>query len=169
MSITRKLSGISAIAALVLAVPTTMAHAGEPVTVYTDHSRVMTVARPAGTIIVGNPSIADVTVQGNNVLLHARSFGETNVIVLDEEGKQLADYEVTVQLGGDNNVALYKAGYRYSFVCAPDCESTLHVGDEPGYFMKWIMPEQQAKIGIALGQKVGENVANQGQPSPAPQ
>ena len=135
----------------------------EPITVFTDHSRVISVSRPPGTIIIGNPSIADVTIQGNQVLLHARSFGETNIIILDENGDHLADYEVTVQAGGGNDVAIFKGGPRYSYVCAPDCEVTLRVGDDTNYFMKAVVPQQQAKIGIAMGQKAGENVS---QPSP---
>ena len=102
-------------------------------------------------------------------MLHARSFGETNIIVLDEQGNQLADYEVTVQLGGNNNVAVFKAGYRYSYVCAPDCESTLHVGDDKEYFLKWIVHEQQAKIKIAMGQKSGENASQEVQDTSSPQ
>jgi len=159
----------SCIVVLGLAAAPHSAFAGEPITVYTDHSRVLSVSRPPATIIVGNPSIADVTIQGNQVLLHARSFGETNIIVLDEQGSQLADYEVTVQLGGKNNVAVFKAGYRYSYICAPDCESTLHVGDDKEYFLKWIVPEQQAKIKIAMGQKSGENASQDVQDTSSPQ
>jgi Flp pilus assembly secretin CpaC len=159
----------SCLLALGLTALSPVAMAGEPITVYTDHSRVLSVSRPPATIIIGNPSIADVTIQGNQVLLHARSFGETNIIILDEQGSQLADYEVTVQLGGNNNVAVFKAGYRYSYVCAPDCESTLHVGDEKEYFLKWIVPEQQAKIKIAMGQKSGENVSQDVPDTSSPQ
>ena len=140
-----------------LAVGSAVVKAGEPIIVFTDHSRVLSVSRPPATVIVGNPSIADVTVQGNNVLLHARSYGDTNVIILDDEGNQLADYEVTVQHGGRNNVAIFKAGYRYSYVCAPLCEATLNVGDEKDYLLKWIGPQQQFKNKVSLGQKQGEN------------
>lgn len=134
------------------------AASAEPITVYTDQSRIITLPRPAGTIIVGNPSIADVTIQGQQVLLHARSFGETNVIILDEAGQHIADYEVTVQLGGSNDVAVFKGGSRFTYVCAPDCEATLRVGDDPNYFLKAVVPQQQAKIGIAMGQKSGETI-----------
>ena len=160
---TRSLMSAVALLALGLTALPAVAVAGEPITVFTDHSRVLSLPRPPATIIIGNPSIADVTIQGSQVLLHARSFGQTNVIVLDEQGNQLADYAVTVQAGGSDTVAIFKGGPRQSFVCAPDCEATLHVGDDPGYFMKWIVPQQQAKIGIAMGQKAGESVA-QGNP-----
>src|SRR4051794_1039251 len=70
------------------------------------------------TVVVGNPNIADVTVQGNQIFVHGRNFGTTNMIVLDREGKQLSAFDVTVMLRGTNNVAIYKAGRRFSFVCA---------------------------------------------------
>ena len=170
MSISSKLPGISAIAALLLVAPaTTMAYAGEPLTVYTDHSRVLTVARAPGTIVVGNPSIADVTIQGTQVFLHARSYGTTNVLIMDENGSQLADYEVSVQTGGDNNVFVFRSSFsQETLLCAPDCESTLHVGDDDSIF-KTIASQQQKKIGIAMGQKEGEKVSPQDQGAPAPQ
>jgi hypothetical protein len=169
MSITRNLSGAFASAGFLFFAGASVAHAGEPITVYTDHSRILTVARAPATIVVGNPSIADVTIQGNQVFLHARSFGTTNVIIMDAADKMLADYEVTVQTGGDDNVYVFKSGSLNTYVCAPECEATLHVGDDKDYFMKWIAPEQQRKIGIALGQKEGENVSPQNQDAGAPQ
>jgi hypothetical protein len=136
------------------------AEAGEALTVYTDHSRVLNVDRAPGTVIVGNPSIADVTIQGNQVFLHARSYGTTNVIIMDENGNSLADYDVTVQTGGSDNVFVYKAGaVKQTYLCAPDCESILHVGDDKDFF-KELASQQQSKVGLALGQKSGESTGN---------
>jgi hypothetical protein len=143
------------------------AQAGEPITVFTDHSRILNVDRPPGTVIVGNPSIADVTIQGNQVFLHARSYGTTNVIVMDENGNELVSYDVTVQTGGNDNVFVFKAGaIKQTFLCAPDCESILHVGDEKDFF-KELASQQQSKVNIALGQKSGENTGTNGESSPA--
>jgi hypothetical protein len=102
------------------------------------------------TVVVGNPNIADVTVQGNQIFVHGRNFGTTNMIVLDREGKQLSAFDVTVMLGGTNNVAIYKAGRRFSFVCASDCEAMLQVGDHLEYF-KNTSDEIGAKGGLATG------------------
>jgi Pilus formation protein N terminal region len=159
----------AAISVLALLAGMSLAKAGEPVTVFTDHSRILEVTRPPGTIIVGNPSIADVTIQGTQVFLHARSYGTTNIIIMDEAGDYLADYDVTVQTGGDDNVVVFRSSFsQQTLLCAPDCEATLHVGDDPGYF-KSVASQQQKKIGIALGQKDGENVSPQGQAAPAPE
>lgn len=163
-----KLSRAAAFSALMLMSGIAVAQAGEPVTVYTDHSRILDVGRPPGTIVVGNPSIADVTISGTQVLLHARSYGTTNIIILDEAGAQLADYEVTVQSGGDDNVYVFRAGYsQLTYLCAPDCERTLHIGDDDKPF-KIIAGQQKTKSGLALGQKDGENVAQGNVPQEAP-
>lgn len=155
-----KLRTIAVISSLMLLGSAAVAEAGERLTVYTDHSRVLNVDRAPGTVIVGNPSIADVTIQGTQVFLHARSYGTTNVLIMDENGNSLADYDVTVQTGGDDNVFVFKAGaIKQTYLCAPDCESILHVGDDKDYF-KELASQQQSKVGLALGQKSGESTGN---------
>jgi hypothetical protein len=162
MKIISRLRSTAALPLLTLLCGIQAAQAGEPITVYTDNSRILSVARPPGTVVVGNPSIADVTIQGNQVFLHARSYGTTNVIIMDENGSMLADYDVTVQTGGDDNVFVFKAGaIKQTFLCAPDCEAILHVGDEKDHF-KDLAQQQQLKVNIALGQKSGESNNGQG-------
>lgn len=156
MTISRTASGL--LAGLICLSGATAVLAGEPITVLTDHSKVLEMPRTPGTIIVGNPSIADVTVQDNKVFLHARGYGSTNILVLDDQGNNLADYDVTVQTGGDNNVYVFKAGLSQAYVCSPDCEATLHIGDNVGFFND-TSKMQTKRVGIALGQKDGEAVA----------
>ena len=74
-----------------------IALAGEPITVQLDHSRILSVARPPATVIIGNPSIADVTIQGDKVLLHARGYGMTNVIILAAAGLIRLDLEYRIK------------------------------------------------------------------------
>ncbi len=148
---------------LTLAIVSGEANAAEPIILFSDQSQIITMARAPGTVVVGNPSIADVTMQGKQVFLHGKTYGTTNITILDEAGEQLAMFEVTVQLGGHNDVALFKAGTLASYVCAPDCESSLHIGDEKDYF-KTLASQIGSKIGIATGQKSGEATA----PPPPP-
>lgn len=148
---------------LTLATAAGGARAAEPITLFSDQSQIMTMARTPGTVVVGNPSIADVTIQGKQVFLHGKTYGTTNITILDEAGDQLALFEITVQLGGHNDVALFKAGALASYVCAPDCESSLHIGDEKDYY-KNLVSQANAKIGLATGQKSGEATA----PPPPP-
>jgi len=153
------------LAALALFGAPLAAHAAEPIVIRSDQSQIITMARQPATVVVGNPSIADVTIQGLNVFLHARSYGTTNIIILDDAGKQLADYEVTVMLGGSNNLAMFKGGLQYTYVCAPDCEVSLHVGDDLDWFNKLVAGEMKTKNSLAMGQKGGETAAPATTPS----
>ena len=152
-----RLSGL--VSALVLVATSFAAQAAEPIIIRSDQSQIIVMPRQPATVVVGNPSIADVTIQGQNVFLHARSYGTTNIIILDDEGKQLADYEVTVMLGGSNNLAMFKGGLQYTYVCAPDCEVSLHVGDDLDWFNKLVAGEMKTKNSLAMGQKGGETAA----------
>ncbi len=102
--------------------------AAQELVIKTDQTQLINVSGTPGAVVIGNPSIADATVHGNKIFVHGRAFGSTNLIILDQNGNQLASLDITVQLGGENNLALYKAGARYSYVCAPGCEGNPAVG-----------------------------------------
>jgi Flp pilus assembly secretin CpaC len=108
--------------------------AANDVTLYTDQAKILQITGRPGTIIIGNPSIADITVQGERIVLMGRSYGTTNIIILDRDGGQLAALDVTVQIGDKNAVQVFRAGGRMTLVCAPVCEQTVQVGDDPGRF-----------------------------------
>ena len=62
-----------------------------------DHAKVMHISRPAEVVIVGNPGIADATIQDQQTLIiTGRSFGSTNLIVLDASGKAIAEETLSV-------------------------------------------------------------------------
>jgi Flp pilus assembly secretin CpaC len=155
-AMTIRTSFASILLGLTLSLAAGPAIAAQPLVILSDQSQIITMARAPGTVVVGNPSIADVTIHGQQVFLHGRGYGTTNVIILDEAGAQLAEFEVTVQLGGGNDVATFKAGAQYSLVCAPDCEVSLHIGDQIDYY-KAIANQTNTKIGLAMGQKAGES------------
>jgi hypothetical protein len=131
-----------------LAVP---AAAASDVTLNADQAKIIAVSGQPGTVVVGNPSIADVTVQGNRVVLMGRNYGVTNLIILDRDGNQLAALDVTVQITDKNAVHVYKAGGRMSLVCAPTCEPSLQVGDEVTKVFEPLSREIQTKGDIANG------------------
>jgi len=91
--------------------------------------------RPAGEVIVGNPSIADVAVQGGDLLVvTGKSFGITNIIVLDAERNVIQDQRVVVHRDDQRTVNLHRGAVRNSYTCTPSCSPTLTVGDDVGYF-----------------------------------
>jgi Flp pilus assembly secretin CpaC len=63
-----------------------------------DESQILQLPAQPGAIIIGNPSIADVSIQGQKLFVHGRSFGETNLIILDLQGNQIASFQLVGQL-----------------------------------------------------------------------
>jgi hypothetical protein len=116
------------------------AFAAEALSVMIDHAKVMHISRPAEVVIVGNPGIADATIQDQQTLIiTGRSFGSTNLIVLDSSGKAIAEETILVEPSdGDNVVSVYKTVdkhlTRQTFSCTPACSPTLTVGDEDKAF-----------------------------------
>lgn len=132
------------------------AFAANDVTIYADQAKIIHVTGQPGTVVVGNPYIADVTVQGERVVLMGRNYGVTNVIILDREGKQLAALDVTVQITDNNAVHVFKAGGRMSLACAPVCEQTLQVGDDLIRAFDPLAKEIQTKSDLSAGGAKGD-------------
>ncbi len=103
----------------------------EKVIVTVDQAKVFRISRPAATIIIGNPSIVDATIEDEQTLvLTGRSFGVTNLIILDEAGDAVIDQAVVVRSSETNTVRIYRGGgNRETLACAPVCESTVTIGD----------------------------------------
>lgn len=100
-----------------------------------DQSQLLRLPRPAAEIIIGNPSIADVSVQGGNLLVvTGKSFGITNIISLDAERNIIQDQRVLVQRDDARVVNLQKGNKRESYNCAPQCNPSITIGDDPAYF-----------------------------------
>jgi len=98
-----------------------------------DHMRRVRLDRPAGTILVGNPAIADVTVLGKDtVFVSARSIGSTNIIALDDNNNEIRTFEVFVREPKTKRVVLRNAGQAEHYQCAPDCLRALTQSDAPG-------------------------------------
>ena len=135
---------------------TSASFAAQELIIKTDQTQLISISGSPGAVVIGNPSIADATVHGNKIFVHGRAFGSTNLIILDENGNQLSALDITVQLGGQNNVAIYKAGARFSYVCAPNCEGTLQSGDAADFFGD-ISRMDGKKSGAATGKTSAES------------
>src|SRR4029078_3155061 len=108
-----------------------------------DQSQLLRLPRPATEVIIGNPSIADVTLQdGNLLVVTGKTFGITNILALDPDHKIIKDQHVTgdaehnitqeqrVMLERDYRrvVTLHKGSTRLTYTCTPNCEPTLMFG-----------------------------------------
>ena len=105
------------------------------VEVIIDEATLVRLDRPAAEIVVGNPSIADVSVQsGKTLVVTGKSFGETNLIVMDADGKVVVNRTLIVQEPRTGFVTLYKGASRQTLHCAPHCTPPLVIGDDKKYF-----------------------------------
>lgn len=96
-----------------------------------NRAKVMRVSRPASMIIIGNPAIADATIQdAQTLIITGKQYGTTNLIVLDKQGEPIADEILTVSSALDGQVVIYKGASRQTFNCSPDCEPVMRLGDD---------------------------------------
>ena len=129
--------------------------ASTDVEVLIDQATLVRLDRPAQEIVVGNPSIADVSVQSGTVLVvTGKSYGETNLIVMDADGKVVANRKLIVQDPRTGFVTFYKGSARYTFDCAPNCTTPLVIGDSPDYF-EGISKEIKTKQAISQSSAEG--------------
>ena len=100
-----------------------------------DQAQLIRLPRPVAEIIIGNPAIADITVQSNNLLVvTGKTFGITNVIALDADRNIIQDQRVMVVRDDNKIVSLTKGGKRESYSCAPQCNPALVIGDDKDFF-----------------------------------
>lgn len=127
------------------------ASAAEAIMVTVDQAKVMRISRPADTVIVGNPSIADATIRDRQTLIiTGHSYGTTNLIVLDRDGQQIADELLTVRSSSDGLVTVFKRSTRETYSCVDVCEPTLNVGDSSDAFQS-TTTQIQARTSLAQG------------------
>ncbi len=108
---------------------------GDSVLVLVDHAKVVRLPEKARTVIVGNPAIADVTLQRNGVMVvTGKSFGVTNLIALDSSGTLLAESLVRVSAASDALLTVQRGMERESYSCTPVCQPSLQLGDAQKYF-----------------------------------
>lgn len=125
--------------------------AQERVRVEVDKALILRLDKPAATIVIGNPMIADATVHGDKMLVvTGRSFGTTNLIALDQRGDEIMNRTVDVQYSSQALVTVHKGPARQSLTCAPVCETTLNVGDSTAYF-EGIQKQIEARGGMSSG------------------
>jgi hypothetical protein len=136
--------------ALAAAVAMRGAAAADVVTVVLDQAQIMQLPDKVATIVIGNPLIADVTLQaGGNMVITGKGYGATNMIVLDRAGATLLSKTIQV-VGPRDAVVVYRGVDRESYSCAPYCERRITLGDAPPYFDATI-GQAGARAGQASG------------------
>lgn len=116
-----------------------------------DIAKLLKLKRPATTIVVGNPSIADATVRsGTLMVLMGKSYGTTNLIVLDGAGQEIVHLNLTVSPPEHRALSLYRGTARESYSCNPRCDRVLALGDATEPF-RTLNEEYRLKTENALG------------------
>lgn len=135
--------GSLVIALLAIALPV-HAVAQESVVVTLDQARMIRLPERTSTIVIGNPLIADASLQaGGMVVLTAKSYGATNFVALDRSGAVLMERTLRVEGPREHEVIVYRGVDRETYTCAPKCERRITPGDAPVFFSE------------ILGQSVG--------------
>jgi len=91
--------------------------------------------KPAQSIVIGNPSIADVTVRENdNLLLFGKGPGLTNIYIFGENGETVENLIVRVRTPSADMLTVHRGVARTTYNCTTNCEVTITVGDEKTVF-----------------------------------
>lgn len=108
----------------------------DTVTVSVDQAQVLKLPARVATVVIGNPLIADASLQAGGILvITGKGYGLTNLLALDRSGSVVMDKHVRV-LGTSSHdlVVVYKGIERESYSCSPECEHRITLGDSQGYF-----------------------------------
>src|SRR6266480_1616797 len=129
--------GLRSLATAILLWPAVCLATPDPdrIAVYVDQAKLVKLPAKVSTIVVGNPLIADVTLQsGGIVVVTGKGYGATNFIALDRSGEVLVDRVMQVEGPTDKLVTIYRGVERESYSCMPICQRRVTLGDGETYF-----------------------------------
>ena len=121
--------------ALFLAAGACPVRADDTVVVHLDEARVIKLPDRAATVVVGNPLIADLSVQpGGLAVITGKSYGATNFLIMDKSGAVLTEHTVEVQGPTDKIVVVYRGINRATYSCTPECAARVTLADQTEFF-----------------------------------
>lgn len=107
----------------------------DTIAVNVDQAKLVRLPGKVATIVVGNPLIADVTLQpGGMIVVTGKGYGATNFIALDRGGEILVDRQIQVEGPSDRLVTVFRGIERESYSCLPICQRRVTLGDSDTYF-----------------------------------
>ncbi len=100
------------------------------VRVFMDHARILKLDRAVSKVIIGNADVADVAVADPmTIVLTGKSYGTTNLVILDAAGDAIVDERILVSVDEANTLRVFKQTARSVYSCSPSCEE--HVKSVP--------------------------------------
>lgn len=154
--------GFVTLAAAMLLWPAVSTAAPDPdrIAVNVDQAKLVKLPTGIATIVVGNPLIADVTLQnGGVVVVTGKGYGATNFIALDRTGQVLVDRQIQVEGPTDQLVTVYRGVDRETYSCMPVCQRRVTLGDGETYF-KATMDQAGSLSNQAIGSGAGAKPTN---------
>ena len=137
------------LAALVLVWPLAAFAEPDAIAVNVDQAKLVKLPSRVATIVVGNPLIADVTLQtGGVIVVTGKGYGATNFIAMDRGGEILVDRVIQVEGPTDQLVTVYRGVERETYSCMPICQRRATLGDGDNYF-KSVMDQAGSLSGQA--------------------
>lgn len=125
--------------------------AAEPIEVTLDQAKVVKMPEKVSTVVIGNPLIADVSIQpGGIMVVTGKGYGSTNVVALDRTGSVLMERPVEVRGPREGVIVIYRGMERESYNCVPNCEQRVTLGDAPKFFDA-TLNQTMTRTGSALG------------------
>jgi hypothetical protein len=144
----RRAAAVVAVAALLGVVRPS---AAETLTVVLDRATVIRLPDKVQTVVIGNPLIADVSLQsGGMLVITGKGYGLTNLLALDRNGAVLVDRAVAVQGPREDVVVIYRGVERETWSCTPFCERRAMLGDA-GPFFEGTLGQIGLRNGLAQG------------------
>ncbi len=145
------LAALLSMATISLAAPAV----AEDLVVEYDQAQLLRLPEPAADIIIGNSAIADVNLQSKTLMvITGKTFGVTNLIILNKEGKIMINQRVMVRAPEQKVVRVMRGTAKETYNCLPKCEPIVKLGDNID-FMGSVIKSAQQKNGYAGGEGGG--------------
>ncbi|RZJ44697.1 MAG: pilus assembly protein CpaC [Brevundimonas sp.] len=114
-------------AVAVLAAPAVVSAQSSSLNVEIDQARRVQLRAPAGSVIVGNPQIADVTVvDANTLYITGKGYGVTEVVAVDATGRPVFQSQIVVTAGdGGGRVRVWRGAQATEMACASSCSPSV--------------------------------------------
>jgi Flp pilus assembly secretin CpaC len=143
-----RLAALACGLASILTASPSNAQSNESISLMLDRATIIRPPAKTSMVVIGNPAIADVAVQKNGVMvLTGKSYGETNMIALDDQGQLISESWIKVGALGRNNMVVVRGSETETYSCTPNCQPTVAVGDSDKHFSK-----SGAQVGTRNGQ-----------------
>ena len=103
-----------------------------PLNIEIDSSTRVQLRAPAGSVIVANPKIADVTVvDANTLFITGKGYGVTEIVAVDALGRPLFQSQVVVSAGSNGTVRVWRGAQATDMVCGASCSPSVRTPSAP--------------------------------------